>query len=149
MDRKVVRSWCLYDFGNSAFAILFPFFYGAYYVKTVVGEGDAGTWWWGLTGSVSMLAVALSAPLLGGISDHAGVRKRLLAAYTGLALVAVLGFTQVGAGAIVLGFVLGAVANFAFEGGIAFYNSYLPQIAPPSAIGQRQLHRSAMTDHPG
>ncbi len=138
MDRKVIRSWALYDFGNSAFAVLFPFFYGTYYADHVVAEGSAhtGEWWWGLTISVSMLAVALSAPLLGGISDHAGVRKRLLLTYTVLGVLTVLGFTQVGAGMIVLGFVLGVVANFAFEGGIVFYNSYLPQIAPRSHHGR-------------
>ena len=138
MDRKVVRSWCLYDFGNSAFAILFPFFYGTYYATHVVHEGSAhsGEWWWGLTISVSMLAVALTAPLLGGISDHSGARKRLFAGYTVLGLVTVLAFTQVGPGTIVLGFVLGALANFAFEGSIVFYNSYLPQIAPPSHHGR-------------
>ncbi|MFQ5846021.1 MAG: MFS transporter [Planctomycetota bacterium] len=137
MDRKVVRSWCLYDFGNSAFAILFPFIYGTYFADHVVGDrGRGGEWWWGLTMSTSMLAVAVSAPLLGGIADHSGARKRLLALYTALGVAAVLAFTSVSPGAILPGFLLGALANFAFEGGIVFYNAYLPDIAPPSHHGR-------------
>jgi UMF1 family MFS transporter len=137
MDRKVIRSWCLYDFGNSAFAILFPFIYGAYFADQVVGDrGRGGEWWWGLTASTSMLAVALSAPLLGGVADHSGARKRMLALYTALGVAAVIAFTTVSPGAILLGFALGALANFAFEGGIVFYNAYLPDIAPPTHHGR-------------
>jgi len=37
---------------------------------------------------------------------------------------------------VVTGFLLGALANFAFEGGIVCSNSYLPDIAPPSHHGR-------------
>ena len=130
MDRKTIWAWCLYDFGNSAFAVLFPAIFGAYFQGHVVG-GDEGTRWWSYVGSLSMLMVALTSPLLGGVADHAGVRKRMLAIYTALAVCCVLGFTAVEPGMVVAGFVLATVANFAFEGGIVFYNSYLPDIAPP------------------
>jgi len=86
--------------------------------------------------STSMLAVAVSAPFTGGIADHAGVRKRMLLAYTSLAVLAVLGFSTVREGTVLWGFALGVVANFAFEGGIVFYNAYLPDIAPPTHHGR-------------
>lgn len=135
MDRKTIGAWCLYDFGNSAFAILFPAMFGAYYADAVVG-GSEGTKWWGFVVSASMLMVAVSSPFLGGVADHSGHRKRILGVYTGLALLCVLGFSAVGPGMIAAGFVLGALANFAFEGGIVFYNAYLPDIAPPSHHGR-------------
>jgi UMF1 family MFS transporter len=135
MDRRTIGAWCLYDFGNSAFAILFPAMFGAYYADFVVG-GNAGAKWWGFLVSASMLLVALSSPFLGGIADHSGNRKRILGVYTGLALLCVLSFNAVGQGMIVAGFVVGALANFAFEGGIVFYNAYLPDIAPPSHQGR-------------
>jgi UMF1 family MFS transporter len=132
MDRRTVNGWCWYDFGNSAFAVVFPAIYGAvFYQKLIADEG-----WWGYIGSCSMLLVALSSPFMGGIADHAGIRKRMLAIYTALGIAAVLGFSAVGPGAVLLGFALGALANFAFEGGVVFYNAYLPEIAPPDHQGR-------------
>jgi UMF1 family MFS transporter len=135
MHRKTVNAWCVYDFGNSAFAVLFPMLYGSYYAETVVG-GTRGTKLWGFAVALSMAAVAFSSPLLGGVADHAGRRKRILAVYTALGIVAGFGFAGVEPGLVVLGFVLALVANFAFEGGVVFYNAYLPDIAPPERQGR-------------
>lgn len=137
MDRRAVRSWCLYDFGNSAFAILFPAFFSVYYARVVVGESNPrADLYWGWVVSASMLLVAVSAPFLGGVADHAGVRKRMLATLTFLGAAAVLGFVFLGPGMAVAGFLVGVLANFAFEGANVFYNSYLPVIAPPSWQGR-------------
>lgn len=135
MNRKTIGAWCLYDFGNSAFAVLFPLMYGTFYAEHVVG-GTAGTSWWSYAGSLSMALVALSAPFMGGIADHAGVRKRMLMLYTAVGVGAVLAFTRIEPGMVWAGFLLAVVANFAFEGGIVFYNAYLPDIAPPSHHGR-------------
>jgi MFS transporter, UMF1 family len=137
MDRRVVRAWCLYDFGNSAFAMLFPALYGIFYAGTVVGDADGrGDAWWGATVSAGMLVSALTAPFLGGVSDHAGVRKKMLAVFTGLGVATVLCFSLLGPGDVVAGFLLGALAMFGFEAAIVFYNSYLPRIAPASHHGR-------------
>ena len=61
------------------FAVLSPIVYGVYYSGTVVG-GREGDQWLGFMVSTSMLLVAALAPFLGGVSDHAGVRKRMMAA---------------------------------------------------------------------
>ncbi len=135
MDRRTVNGWCLYDLGNSAFAVIFPVIFGTFYAEHVVG-GTTGDRWWGYVGSCSMLLVAVSAPFVGGIADHAGVRKRMLLAYTLAGIAAVLGFSVVSRGTVVLGFALGVFANFAFEGAVVFYNAYLPEIAPASHQGR-------------
>jgi UMF1 family MFS transporter len=135
MDKRTINGWCWYDFGNSAFAVIFPAIFATYYQKLVVG-GTAGDRWWGYIVSTSMLLVALSSPFMGGIADHAGVRKRMLALYTAAGIVAVLAFSAVGEGAVLFGFALAAFANLAFEGGIVFYNAYLPEIAPPDHQGR-------------
>jgi UMF1 family MFS transporter len=137
MDRRVVRAWCRYDFGNSAFAMLFSSIFGVFYAGTVVGDAEGqGDIWWGATVSTGMLLAALSGPFLGGVADHASVRKRMLAVFTALGIAMVLGWTVLGPGDVVLGFVLGAIALFAFEAAIVFYNSYLPRIVPPSHQGR-------------
>jgi UMF1 family MFS transporter len=136
LNPRVVRAWCLYDFGNSAFAVLFPTAFAIYFKEQVVGDPRLGDLWWGRIVSCSMALVALTAPFLGGVADHAGVRRRMLFLYTLVGIGAVVGFATLQPGWIVLGFLLGTLADFAFEGGIAFYNAYLPAIAPPSHHGR-------------
>ncbi len=136
-DRRVVRAWCLYDFGNSAFAMLYPVVFTRFYAVTVVGnEGQAGTAWLGYLASTAMLTVALLAPFLGGVADHAGVRKRMLAGFTLLGAAAVLSWSFLGPGDVLPGYLLGVLAVVAFEAGIVFYNAYLPRIAPAGYQGR-------------
>lgn len=136
-DRRVVRSWCLYDFGNSAFAMLYPVVFTRFYSGTVVGNANQqGTAWLGYLVSTAMLSVALLAPFLGGVADHAGVRKRMLAVFTLLGLLAVLSWSFLGPGDVLAGYLLGVLAVVAFEAGIVFYNAYLPRIAPPDYQGR-------------
>jgi UMF1 family MFS transporter len=83
-----------------------------------------------------MLAVSLSSPFLGGIADHAGLRKRLLLLYSYLCVIAVASFSFLTPGAVLTGFVLIVLANIGMEGGLVFYNSFLPEIAPPDHHGR-------------
>ena len=138
MNRKLVLSWCLFDFANSSYsAVIAAVVFQVYYINRVVGnEGGRGDLWWGAAISVSMLAVSLSSPFLGGIADHAGLRKRLLAVYTYICVIAVASFSLLRPGAALAGFLLIVLANIGMEGGLVFYNSFLPQIAPPDHHGR-------------
>ena len=51
-------------------------------------------------------------------------------------IIAVAGFSLITPGAVVLGFFLIALANIGMEGGLVFYNSFLPQIAPKEYQGR-------------
>lgn len=138
MDKKQIISWCLFDFANSSYsaviaAVIFPVYYANMIVGNSAGEGDL---WWGRAISLSMLFIALSSPFLGGIADYAGLRKRLLALYTGICVAALSGFSFLTPGAIVTGFMLIVLANIGMEGGLVFYNSFLPRIAPAEYQGR-------------
>jgi len=138
MDKKQILSWCLFDFANSSYsaviaAVIFPVYYAGVIVGNTSGEGDL---WWGRAISLSMLFIALSSPFLGGIADYAGLRKRLLAFYTALCVVALSGFTLLTPGAVITGFILIVFANIGMEGGLVFYNSFLPRIAPAEYLGR-------------
>lgn len=128
--RRQVRSWVLFDFANSIYpAVMTTAVFPVYYVSTVVGgEGGRGELWWGSAVSLSALVVALSAPLLGGIADRCGLRKRFLAVYVAVCLVGVSLLATVEPGMVVAGFILFMIANIGFEGGLVFYNAYLPDI---------------------
>ncbi len=138
MNKKQVISWCLFDFANSSYsAVIAAVVFQVYYINVIVGnEGGRGDLWWGRAISFSMLLVSLSSPFLGGIADYAGSRKRLLAVYTFTCVAAVACFTLLTPGAAVLGFLLIALANIGMEGGLVFYNSFLPRIAPVEYQGR-------------
>lgn len=139
-DRRKVWAWCLYDFGNSSFAVLFGAMFSVYYKVQVVGPtGQEGDAWWAATIAGSMLLVAVSSPFVGGIADHTGLRKRMLACYTALGIAAMFALVLIRPGGmqmVVLGSIVAALANMAFEGGLVFYNAYLPDIAPPARRGR-------------
>lgn len=130
-NKKQILSWCLFDFANSSYsavisAVIFP----VYYANRIVGnETGLGDLWWGRAISLSMAAVVLTSPFLGGIADFGGIRKRLLFIYTLLCVSAVASFSLIQKGMVIEGFILAVLANIGMEGGLVFYNSFLPEIA--------------------
>ena len=138
MNRKQILSWCLFDFANSSYsAVIAAVVFQVYYINVIVGNaGGSGDLWWGRAISLSMLTVSLSSPFLGGIADYAGTRKRLLAAYTFTCVTAIACFVLLSPGDVLPGFLFIVLANIGMEGGLVFYNAFLPQIAPVEYQGR-------------
>lgn len=136
--RRTIVAWTLYDFANSAFsAIVYATIFPAYYANQVVGNAEGrGDFWWGLAVSVSMAAVALTSPFLGGIGDHAGIRKPFLIGFTLLSVAATALLATVQPGMVLWGFALAVTGIVAFEAAFVYYNSYLPRIAPTGQLGR-------------
>jgi len=136
LRKKEIASWCMYDFANSTYsavivAVVFPVYYSGHIVQD--GTGDM---WWGRAISLSMLIVALISPVLGGISDYTGLRKRFLFFFTAMCISAVTCLSLLDRGMALEGFILIVIANIGMEGGLVFYNSYLNNIAPPEYRGR-------------
>lgn len=130
LNKKHIISWTLYDFANSSYsaviaAVIFPVYYANIIVGNETGLGDL---WWGRAISVSMIIVALTSPFLGGIADYGGMRKKFLFIYTVLSIAAIATLSILKKGMLFEGFVLIVLANFGMEGGLVFYNSFLPRI---------------------
>lgn len=136
--RRTIVAWTLYDFANSAFAaIVVTAIFPPYFADLVVGNAEGlGDRWWGRVVSLSMVLVALVSPLLGGVADHAGARKPFLIGFTLLSVAATALLATVGPGMVMWGFAVGVVGFVTFEAAFVFYNSYLPRIAPPAALGR-------------
>ena len=136
--RTTVAAWTLYDFANSAVAaIVFSTVYPRYYAEAVVGnEVGRGDLLWGLIISTTMVAVAVSSPVLGGIADHAGVRKPFFVGFSVVSVTATALLATVGPGMEVWGFAVAVTALVAFEAAFVYYNAYLPRIAPPERLGR-------------
>lgn len=138
LNRKRILAWCLYDFANSSYsaviaAVVFP----VYYTKVIVGNAAGlGDLWWGRAISTSMLIVAVTSPLLGGIADATSGRRRFLMTYTLLSVGSVALLALLQPGMVLPGFLLMVLANAGMEGGLVFYNAYLPDLTPRDRIGR-------------
>ena len=137
--RKMILSWCLYDWANSAFATtimaaVLPVFYssvaGADLSKTTASS------YWGYTNTISMLLVAFTAPLLGALADHGGMKKKFLAFFAGMGVVSTGMLVFVGRGDWFLASLLYIIGMVGFSGGNNFYDSLLPHVA-----GEKDIDR--------
>ena len=138
LNKKHLISWTLFDFANSSYsaviaAVVFPVYYATVIVGNEAGLGDL---WWGRAISMSMAIVALTSPFLGGIADFGGLRKIFLFLYTAISVAAIAGLSCLNEGMVIEGFLLVVIANIGMEGGLVFYNSFLPRIAPPEYTGR-------------
>jgi UMF1 family MFS transporter len=136
--RRVIVAWTVYDFANSGFAAIvtatvFPVYYADLVVGNAQGRGDL---WWGAATSLTMVVVALSSPVLGGIADHAGIRKPLFVGLSLFSVAATALLATVRPGMVVTGFVLVVVASVTYEAAFVYYNSYLPRIVAPERMGR-------------
>ncbi len=137
---KVIWSWALYDWANSAFTTLVvTFIYSTYFTKAMAPDEVTGTAWWSRAVAVSALLTALLSPVLGAAADRAGARKRFLAATTAVCVIATgaLAFVPPSLpNAALIALILYVAADWAFESGYTFYNAFLPAIASPARIGR-------------
>ena len=137
---KVIWSWALYDWANSAFTTLVvTFVYATYFTKAMAPDEVTGTAWWSRAVAISAILTALISPLLGAAADRSGSRKRFLAVTTVISAIAtiLLAFVAPGmANAAVIALVLFVIAEIAFEAGNVFYNAFLPTITSSERIGR-------------
>jgi UMF1 family MFS transporter len=130
----------MYDWANSAFvttimAAMFPPFYRS--MAKAAGLSDANaTAYWAYTTSVALLLIAILAPILGAISDHTGKKKRFVAFFALLGIIATTLFVFLGDDTYTLGSVLFVLGNVGFAGANVFYESLLPHIAQKDDIDQ-------------
>jgi MFS transporter, UMF1 family len=106
-----------------------------YFGNVIVTDGR-GDLYWGIAMSISMLVVALTGPVLGAIADSTNSKKRFLLAFSLVTILctAALAFVSPGMVAIAMGLFI--LANAGFEGGLIFYNAYLPEITDEAHYGR-------------
>lgn len=139
-DPKVIWSWALYDWANSAFTTLVTtFVYATYFTKAMAPSEAVGTAWWSRAVAVSALLTSVLSPVLGAAADRAGARKRFLAFTTFSCVLSTVLLTFVAPGtpnAPLIALTLYVIGDSSFEIGYVFYNAFLPMIASPARIGR-------------
>jgi len=135
--KRVIFSWSLYDFANSAFTTLIvTFIYSTYFTQAIAANEIEGTVLWSRAIYISAIIVAILSPVLGAVADNRGYRKRFLILFTLLAVVGSVGLFSPLPGQIYRALGWFVFANIAFELSLVFYNAYLPGISSGKNIGR-------------
>ena len=114
-------------------AAFFPPFFRAMAVRAGMGEAQA-TAYWGYTSALALGIVAVLAPVLGAIADHAGQKKRFMACCVGLGVVASAAAAFLGDGAWRTAALVFVAGNIGFAAANVFYESFLPHITDHASI---------------
>ncbi len=140
-DQKVINSWSFYDWANSVYSLvistaIFPLYYGAVtenksvYFLGIEWEHPDSLYSYAL--SFSFLIVALISPILSGIADYTGSKKKFMKFFCWLGSLSVMNlYFFDGVETVWLGIVFSVLASIGFWGSLVFYNAYLPEIALP------------------
>lgn len=140
-QNRSIFSWCLYDWGNSAFAtVIITFVFSVYFGRGMIGDETAGAAQWSMAIAFSGAIIAVLSPVLGSVADYYGSRKPWVLFFTLLcALPTALlyfGMPQAGPGNILFIIVMVVLANIAFEIALVFNNAMLPHLAPREKLGR-------------
>ncbi len=129
-EKKKIRAWCLYDFGNSAFATTILAAVLPVYFSSVIytGTETAATAIWGIITAVSMAVMAVISPILGAISDSANSKKKFWTFFMGLGCLSTGLLFLPNPGDTLLLSVIFVLANIGFAGSLTFYDAFLPHI---------------------
>ena len=142
---KLIRAWTFYDWANSVFPLvinsaIFPAFYE--YQTTHDANGNVvnsditlggmvfkNTELYSYFVSIALLVVCITAPLLSGIADYKGNKKRFLAAFCVLGSFSCAGLFFFDKNNIASSMIPFVTATIGYWGSLVFYNAYLPEIA--------------------
>jgi MFS transporter, UMF1 family len=139
LNRKHVTAWALWDWGSASFnAVMVTFVFATYLASDAFGPDDRGTQWLTSANAIGGLVIALTAPVIGQRSDRGGRRKLWLGLNTAvvITLTALCFLVRPEESYLLLGVMLIAAANVAFEFAGVNYNAMLLQVATPGTIGK-------------
>ena len=141
-DKKLINAWAFYDWANSVYSLViatavFPIYYDAVTsdnkgIVHFLGADFNNSTLLSYSLSFSFLVVAFLSPILSGIADYTGNKKRFLQFFCYLGSLSVMAlFFFKGQDTLWIGILGTILASIGFWGSIVFYNSYLPEIAYP------------------
>lgn len=120
-----MTAWVLYDLANTIFSMGVLSLYFSLFVRAEVGADRADSLY-GLMTAVSMGLIFVLSPVLGSMTDRARRRMPFLVWST---LICVACTAAIASGPFALSVILFVVANAAFQAGIQFYDSLLPEVS--------------------
>ena len=139
-DKKLLRAWVSYDWANSVYFLvisstIFPLYYG--YIcgdqthLEIFGMQIKNTALISYVTALAFVVIALWSPILSGIADYMGNKKRFMQFYCYLGAASCIGLYWFEIQNIYWGLLFYFLALVGAWSSLVFYNSYLPDIAFP------------------
>jgi UMF1 family MFS transporter len=142
-SKKLLNAWAFYDWANSVYSLvintaIFPIFYAAVSRKAFE-DGNVPELLKGVnnesiiivTTAIAFLIVSIISPILSGIADYSGQKKRFLQFFCYLGAFSCIGLSIFSFDYLWFSLLIYMLALIGFWGSLVFYNSYLPDIAFP------------------
>lgn len=148
-NKRVENAWAFYDWANSAYPLvitsaIFPIYYGSVAIHNtrLVGGKEVNfvnffglefinTQLYSYAFSFSFLVVALMSPILSGIADYSGSKKKFLQFFCYLGGLSCISLSFFSMDRFELSMLSVIMASIGFWGSLVFYNAFLPEIAEP------------------
>lgn len=143
---RTLNAWCSYDWANSVYNLvittsIFPVYYSAVTREAFGGE-SVQFMGWTITNTVlysyaisfSFLLIVLLSPLLSGIADSSGRKKRFMQFFTYVGALSCISLYFFTGANIELGILLSVLASIGYAGSLVFYNAFLPEITTPDRM---------------
>ncbi|WP_320814917.1 MFS transporter [Flavobacterium sp.] len=141
-SKKLGNAWAFYDWANSVYNLvissaIFPIYYGALFkIKGItsiqfLGYEVKSTALISFVTAFAFLIVAIMSPLLSGIADFTGNKKRFMQFFCYLGALSCIGLSFFTLDNLYFGILCFFFGLIGFWGSLVFYNSYLPDIAYP------------------
>jgi MFS transporter, UMF1 family len=144
-DPKIINGWTFYDWANSVYnlvitSVVFPKFFLAQ-TESLPGLAANTVEFFGrefnnvelysYVFSVSFIVVSFLVPLLSGIADYLGNKKRFMQFFCYLGALSCISMFFFDVNHLEISMLSPFFASIGFWGSLVFYNSYLPEIATP------------------
>jgi UMF1 family MFS transporter len=138
-NNKVMNAWAFYDWANSVYSLvisssIFPLYFGFLFTKEnpnidVFGTSIKATSLVFFITAFAFLTVAVLSPILSGIADYLGNKKRFMQFFCYLGAASCIGLYWFTKENIIFGMCCFYFGLVGFWGSLVFYNSYLSDIA--------------------
>jgi len=137
---KKVNAWCMYDWANSVYSLvissaIFPLYFGALFtdINTIsfFNYDIKNTAVISFVTAFAFIIVAFISPLLSGIADYIGDKKKFMKIFVYMGSLSCIGLYFFELETIYMGLFFYFLAMVGIWASLVFYNSYLPDIAYP------------------
>ncbi len=141
-NKKVINGWAMYDWANSVYnLVITTTFFPIYFIGVtqdrykgdhvpILGMSIKNSALFDYALSFAYLLIVISLPILSSIADTRGNKKNFLRFFTYLGSIACSGLFFFDESNVGFGIACLIIAAMGYSGGLVFYNSYLPEIAP-------------------
>ena len=140
-SKKLLNAWAFYDWANSVYTLtiassIFPIFYASLFLNSTIPVKAFGfefkqTVLITLVTAFTFLIVAIISPILSGIADYVGNKKRFMQFFCYVGSLGCIGLYWFSLEHIYISLIFYFMGLIGYWGSLVFYNSYLPDIAFP------------------